>query len=541
MAYDTIWVGEALEGIPLGMSMNIGSLLTNRFVLQAYKDLGQKLPSGPISGPAQLPKALGKPSAQAARLISLITGKILRPEGTAVFGSLERVGQAHLWKKGMDKIMKPTERYWYLRFTTVVTAGALFAGISGCASSSPAPTASQSSTGAQGKNFLPASLKGASPGSVKIGFAGGFGLTNISVLAALGLGYYNQVASRFHTTISVDIFGGATELQPAMLGGSAQFGVGSVTGQLPDVLHGEKELDLSSQSIVLTDVLSAAAKYKSRGANLKAFAGDTWCQLSSTGSSNAAARVGAALAGVSFSKLRVVTIGNSAAVVPSMTSGRCAIVSGDINSAAAGADNGQDYIVKNYNDPRASIPVSGQEIGNVVWALPAFVAKYPQLTQAFVDATMKGLSYVQEHLNNDDTLYAAMPASYRQTNSLGVFSETWSLCKVGFSKQFATGEFSTQMANDTIWDGEALQGLAPGTATSPRGLFTNKYAIQAYKDLGLPEPTGPAAGPAQLPQSLGKPSAQAAKLIGIVTGKRAPASDGTAPMLKEGPAATAGP
>jgi ABC-type nitrate/sulfonate/bicarbonate transport system substrate-binding protein len=411
----------------------------------------------------------------------------------------------------------------------VLLSGVLVAGVSACGGSS-ASSAGNSSTASNSQSFLPASLKGSAPSSVKIGFSGGFGLTNIPVLAALGLGYYNQVASRFHTNISVDIFGGSSELQPALLGGSVQFGVASITGAIPEIAHGEKEVDVLNESVGLDGDLTGPSKFKSRGSNVKPYANSTWCQLSATGTSDATARIAAALAGLKFSSLKMVDIGSSAAVVPSLVSGQCSIVGADVNSTALGMDEGETYMVQNYNEPLPSVRVAGEIVGNVICSVPSFVKQYPQLTQAFVDATIKGLLYVQAHLSDDQTLYAAMPASYKQTTSLGVFSETWSLTEAGFTKQTTAGEFSPQMAFDTIWDGEALQAL-PHTAISPGSLITNKYVLQAYKDLGEALPTGPITGPAQLPQALGKPSAQAAKLIAILTGKAAPASDGNAPML----------
>jgi ABC-type nitrate/sulfonate/bicarbonate transport system substrate-binding protein len=351
------------------------------------------------------------------------------------------------------------------------------------------------------------------------------------VLAALGLGYYDQVASRFHTSVSVDIFGGSSELQPALLSNSVQFGVGSVTGAIPELIQGDKELEVLNESVGLDGDLTGPSKYKSRGSDVKPYANETWCQISATGTSDAVARIGAARGGLNFKKLKVVTIGSSAAVVPSLVSGQCALSSADVNSTALGIDRGQTYLVQNYNEPIPSVRVAGEDVGNVISTIPTFASRYPQLTQAFVDATIKGLQFVQKNFNDNQTLYAAMPTSYKQANSLGVFSETWSLCSAGFAKSASAGEFSTQMAMDTIWDGEALQGITPGTPLSPGELMTNKYVLQAYKDLGTPEPSGPITGPAKLPQALGLPSDQAANLVALLTEKAAPKSNGTAPML----------
>lgn len=408
---------------------------------------------------------------------------------------------------------------------------AIVSTLCGCGSSGNSSSTDASAGGGSSQQFLPASLKGDAPSSVKIGFSGNFGLGNIPVLAALGLGYYDQVAQRFHTTISPEVFGGSSELQPALVSGSVQFGVESITGGLPEVTQGDKEVSILNQSVGLDGNLSGPVKYKSRGTNLSAYANDTWCQISSTGVADAIARVGAALAHLDFNHLKVVTIGSSAAVVPSLVSGQCALVSGDVNSAALGADQGQTYIAGNYNDPAQSVKIAGEDVGNVVTTTPGFVQKYPQFTQALIDATVKGLLFVQAHSNNDQTLYAAMPTAYKQANSLGVFSQTWQLSGPGFTKSTSAGEFSDQMASDTIWVGEALEGITPGKPISPASLVTNKYVIQAYKDLGVAEPTGPISGPAELPKNLGEPSSEAAQLIATLTGKPAPASDGPAPML----------
>jgi hypothetical protein len=93
--------------------------------------------------------------------------------------------------------------------------------------SSGSSTSSDGTGGATGgssaaTSFLPASLTGPSPSSVKIGLAGGYSIQFMPTVLAMGAGYYQQVANRFHTQISFDDYASGTPAEAAFFGGTDQ-------------------------------------------------------------------------------------------------------------------------------------------------------------------------------------------------------------------------------------------------------------------------------------------------------------------------------
>jgi hypothetical protein len=404
--------------------------------------------------------------------------------------------------------------------------------VSGAASSGPTAP----------KLNLPSSLKGSAPPVVHFGFTGAYAINFLPTEVAIGAGYFDAVAKRFHTSFTYDLYGGAIPAQAAFLGGQDQFLVTSPNVTLAGSLNGKDQYSIFNQAgPQLGIIFSAAQKYKAtRGTNIAAFgtAGNTWCQISPVGTSNTALQLLAATNHLSVSSLNLTTIGSVAAVLPSLQSGQCTLVSGDVNSAANGIIQGTAYAASNGETPDVTIPLAGEQWGIPITTSHAFTSQYPKFTQALVDALLQGLLVVQANYSNANFIYTLLPAAMQQTYALGTFAQALSLMGDLWNSKFGNGTFALQLLNDSIWLNLATNTVPAGSTIDLSLNFTNKYAIQAWKDLGKTIPTGPMNGPAKLPTSQGQPSAQMAAAYATLTGKPAPANTGNAPMLASIPTTT---
>jgi hypothetical protein len=71
---DSLWLQQSTKVIPIGGPINPSKMYTNKYMFQAYRDLGAKPPVGPIAGVVKVPTTLGKPTAEAATAFSILTG-----------------------------------------------------------------------------------------------------------------------------------------------------------------------------------------------------------------------------------------------------------------------------------------------------------------------------------------------------------------------------------------------------------------------------------------------------------------------------------
>jgi hypothetical protein len=382
---------------------------------------------------------------------------------------------------------------------------------------------------------LPANLKGAAPSTVKIALGGGYTLSNLPFLLAYGAGYFNTVGQRFHTTISLDIYGsGATE-GPAYFGGVDQWLAASPSFMFPFQIGGKDALGVWDEYEGLGTALMGQQKFaSSRGTNVSAYGGpgNTWCQITAGGVSGATAKLAAGLNHVNLANQNVIILGTTATELPTLQNGTCQITAGDPGQAALGAIQGVSYLVDNTATPTNTIPLAGEQIGaGVIWTSHPFLQQYPKLSQAMVDAMTLGLLVTQQNAGNPNVLYNEMPSAMTATYSLGAFAQVVSIYGSAFSvPAYCNGEFPVQSINDTVTVAIADGSIPVGSAVNPSQVLSNKYVIQAYKDLNKTPVGGPAQGPAVLPSSTGKPSLEAATAYSILLGGAVPANSGPAPM-----------
>jgi ABC-type nitrate/sulfonate/bicarbonate transport system substrate-binding protein len=367
---------------------------------------------------------------------------------------------------------------------------------------------------------------------VKIGTQGGFQLISLPVWLAFGLGYYEQVNKRFHTSITWNAQATAPAAEAALLGGTDQFENAGPGFFGPAVLAGKDQVAIFASNITLGVAMTALAKYKATyGSNIAAFAG-TWCQLASSGTGHTAALLEAALHHLNISQLNLTTIGGPAATLPTLQSGVCQLTGAVTGDVVTGALGGTTYVVDNLMAASVTIGLVGEYQPLPLTTTHAFASQYPKLTQAIVDATLKGLLYAQANIKNPQRLYAHLPTAMQSSLSLGAFTQTLSYFAQGYTPAFDSGEFTLHGIDDALWL-QVSQGVIPvGSSVNPSQMFTNKYIFQGYKDLRVNPPTGPIAGVAKIPTTLGKPTAEAATAFALLTGAGLPSNTGVDPLSK---------
>jgi ABC-type nitrate/sulfonate/bicarbonate transport system substrate-binding protein len=391
---------------------------------------------------------------------------------------------------------------------------------------------SGSSVAGAGTSFLPPSLKGPAPATVKIGTTGGYSLNELPIWLAFGLGYYDQVARRFHTAITWDAQSSSPTSEAAFLGGADQFSHVNPSNYAPAVLAGKDQVGIFQSSIGLGVAMTALTKYKSAyGSKVSDFTG-TWCQFASGGTAHATVVLEAALHHLNINQLNLTTIASSAAVLPTLQSGACQLTGADAVSAVNGALSGSTYVVQNMIGPSATIGLTGEIAPLPLTTSHAFGAKYPKLTQAIADATLKALLYAEANIKSTQRLYAHLPPGMQDSTSLGAFTQGMSYFAQGYTPEFDSGMFTKSAISDSLWIAEANGIIPVGAAVNPNKMYTNKYMFQAYKDLQIKLPTGLTAGVVKIPSTLGKPTAEAAVAFALITGQSLPHNTGIDPLSK---------
>lgn len=318
-------------------------------------------------------------------------------------------------------------------------------------------------------------------------------LVSAPLLLSLGQHYLGVVASKFHTKFVYNP-GTSPNVQIAnLLGGSDQFYSPVSAAVIPAVAAG-KDIKLINQlSVGGTQMLIGAIKYRSsRGKNVAAYSGGTWCYAAPGSASENAVQAGATSAGLNWSSQRGISLGSSAAFLPTMQSGECDITGEDATDAANAINQGIGYLVQNQTIKSVGLKVFGgraPQLGAVLATTSQFANKYPALTVAIDQALIKAEMYLAYYSKNPLRIYSRMPAIYKNSNSVGSFVEQWSLVAPSFT--VGSGIFVPASIQATV---DYLQKMNQiGSVSSPIApAFLNTYTRKAYANLGLPKP--PASG-----------------------------------------------
>jgi ABC-type nitrate/sulfonate/bicarbonate transport system substrate-binding protein len=306
-------------------------------------------------------------------------------------------------------------------------------------------------------------------------------------MVALGAGYFEAVDKAFHTTIETDNYASGTLAVTGFLGGKDQFTNSAQSEIAAPASEGRKIQVVYQEYSGSGIVLVGAAKYKtSRGSNTAAYNGATWC-YTAPGSPGEVASIGAATkAGLNWADQKPISIGTTAAYLSTLASGQCAITAMDATNAAKAESEGIGYTVQNQNVAAIGKEIYGQSgllIGSVIAASTDFVAKYPALTQAIVQAFVKANVYLQQHADNPAQIYSLLPQEFKSSNTETQFAYQWSL--VGPSYTSSSGVISSASIALSEANERSQKILS---APVPPDTYNNTYVIEAYKALGLGTP-----------------------------------------------------
>jgi ABC-type nitrate/sulfonate/bicarbonate transport system substrate-binding protein len=296
------------------------------------------------------------------------------------------------------------------------------------------------------------------------------------------------------------------------------------------VPKGSGQIAVFNQYVSMGAIGSAREAHSAdRGTDLSKFRGDTWCQITAIGTTNSLLQLMAAKAGASQSDLNVVTLGSTAATLPALQSGRCDVVTSDLNGAAAGVSNEVSYVVENGNDPCVSIPLQGESIGQPLTTSIDFTKQYPEFTTALIAATIQGLRLVQANLDDPSKLYEMVPPEMKQALNESQFAATVELGKRGFEADFVNGAFTDQEIADTILGAKGSKILPDTLELDPTQLATNKFVQDAYTAMGI-VPEGKAQSVAPLAAKMVQPTDEAAAAYKTLTGVSPGQSSGPSPL-----------
>jgi hypothetical protein len=401
-----------------------------------------------------------------------------------------------------------------------------------CSSASSGTGATSNSAVQTGSDFtLPANLKGAGPATVKIAFKGGYQASQTPIDVAFGAGYFNAVDKRFHTTISADLYNGS-QGEAALLGGTDQFYETNLADALTATLADKDQVAILNEQVSLSIPLIGPTKYETtRGANIDAYDSPTWCEETGPGgAADTAIRLMAAVHHLDISKYNLVNLNGSTSVLPTLAAGRCDLVAADPTSGSEGIVTKQAYLVANTMPASTAVQLAGAQAGAPLTTTHAFINKYPELTQAIIDAVIRGLIFTQAHADDPSAIYATLPVAMKQTVTEATFDETMRLYGDAYSSKYNDGTFTAGMIADTFALDVALKIIPSASALAPDAAIENKFVIQAYKDLDQPRPTGPQNGPAKVPSAAGLPSLEAATAVATLTGGPVARNSGKSPL-----------
>lgn len=356
----------------------------------------------------------------------------------------------------------------------------------GASSSTPASSAA-SAASAAGSSTPASSAALKAPATVDVEAT--LNLVSTPLLVALGPNYLGKVATQFHTKFVYNPGTSASVQVANLLGGSDQFYTPVSAAIFPPIVAGKGVQLINQLSQNGTQIMVGAAKYKaSRGSNLAAYNGGTWCYASPGSASEAGAEAAAVSAGLSWGAQKGLSLGSSSAFVPTMQSGECDISAEDSTDAAKAIAAGVGYVVQNQTIGSVSAKVYGGKaplIGAVLATMAPFAQKYPALVQAVDTALVKAELYVAYNAASPAKIYALMPAVYQKANSETSFAAQWNLVSASFTG--GSGLIEPAGVSSTVAHLKTSAGPAQATAAVVKAV-QNSYTYAAYASLGLPKP-----------------------------------------------------
>jgi ABC-type nitrate/sulfonate/bicarbonate transport system substrate-binding protein len=274
----------------------------------------------------------------------------------------------------------------------------------------------------------------------------------------------------------------------ALLGGSIDYLVCSGNAFARAASIGQPLVAILALSRGTGGSLLAPKKYESRGVGLtalKQWDGATWGMASAGGIAEFHARRAAEDAGLDWKKQNIVYTGSLNASAAGVLSGRLDIGELDYWSAAMLVGKGDAYVVVNLSKDLTNDRPYSEQLDWVLVARKDTVEKYPALTQAIVEAELRGLRKVQFLKGNPSGALAIYPHSKTGPLPAKPFATYWSLNEPGVDE--VTGFITPEAieATDTVM--RQMNVFKDGQKT-PASAYTNRFVQAAYAALKLSQP-----------------------------------------------------
>ena len=359
-----------------------------------------------------------------------------------------------------------------------LAAVAVTATLAACGSSQGGAPAASSSAGS---SPVPA------PSTVTVALGGGFLSIHAPFLAAMQTGALHAVEQKYGLTVNVQAFGGGNDAMQAVLGGSADFALVSASLLAGADFKGQDLVAVFDQNHGNSTVVIGAKKDESKGTSIKNYDGANWGYIKEGAPSQLILQDLATRAGLNWKNQQGVAIGSVDATIPSLQSNRIDIVAIGSTVAGKAIQLGLAYPILNGNDTDAARKVWGVQIAAPLVTTHGFARKYPQVTQAIVEAMLKGLMAIKDKASDTTAAYGLMPSQFTQSVTQDDFKLSWPLDAPAFKG--TDGVFHKDAVDSTI---KLLvqQGVLPTKdAVSTDILFDNQYVLGAYRDLGKTPPT----------------------------------------------------
>jgi ABC-type nitrate/sulfonate/bicarbonate transport system substrate-binding protein len=267
--------------------------------------------------------------------------------------------------------------------------------------------------------------------------------------AAFGTtGAMKAVEKKYNTTINRTEFGLAQDATNAMLGGSADMSISGLTSYLTVEAAGKDVKAVFAPFYGGGGVLLGAKKYeKDRGTDLSKYDGSTFGYTRAGSVSQLLTQVAAERAGLTWADTPQVAFGQPAAGIGVLQAGRADAIATDPTSASQAINAGTAYLLLNFNDPKTSYPVIGQQLGTVYGVNNSFAQKCPELTKAIVGALGKGLAAVKKVGDKPNKVLKLFPADIQAKLTDG-WAGAWALSAPGVLA--SDGTMPDRAINDTL-------------------------------------------------------------------------------------------
>ena len=310
---------------------------------------------------------------------------------------------------------------------------------------------------------------------------------------ATSIGAFAEVEKKCNTKITITSFDSPQPMVAGVLSGQIQYAVSNVQNQLLAAAQGQDLTSILSMAQGGNGVIIGKAGAPGDAVGTDAIhdypPDSIWAMTTTTG-----------LSALVVNALND-KIGNPAGSARLVQVGATGIAS---QVASGGADLG--YVPSptaavsavRAGDTRAVLNASGPSVYKLLgfipgWTMltsPDFADEYPQLSAEMAAAELKGLRFIQSHLDDPAAVYDAMPDSYRSSTPEDVWADAWpwnasAYIVTGWITRDDVIRTARLMQQYGVLDKELDPDTLPDTILAPSILKA------AFDTIGEPLPTQP--------------------------------------------------